>query len=281
MNSYNSVVFDAIDVNMFSTVTATPDFLNGTAYDPDTFDCDITTLLWDPDWILDIQRDAPTYTRFEPVECIQTYSQPQARYANVILVTKDNGQPSVVKHRWFVGGTDLDGTRWACEWLTFERRNGCITRDLVANVRAHGWKSPGLTDIRNSDPNGTSSDCDSQEAMFEIDYCLAQYTLEECVIFVATPLLAVVVACNFVKLACLVVTFFGLRFTPLITIGDAVESFLDEKDTTTAGFGVLTAATVSQWTRRRTRTPNKPWTVKKRRGLAAVSRCRWILSNLA
>jgi hypothetical protein len=114
-----------------------------------------------------------------------------------------------------------------------------------------------------------------------IDYCLAQHTQEACQIFVATPLLVVVIVCNFVKLACFLVTLFGLQFSPLITIGDAVESFLDEKDINTVGFGVLTAATISQWTSTGTRTLNKPWTVKKRRGFAAVSVCRWILSNLA
>lgn len=278
-NSYNSVVFDAIDVNTFSAITATSDFLNGTVFRPDMYDCAMDGSYLDfIDYVSDIQSEAPTYTRLEPLECIHTYSRPQARYANVILVTKENGQLSVVNHRAGVGGADLDGTRWPCESLTFERRYGCSTTDFMADVRAHGWKSPGLIDIESPDSNGT---CNDRRSMFEIDYCLAKHTSEECLIFVATPLLAVVIACNFIKLACLVVTFFCLRFTPLITIGDAVESFLNEKDTTTAGFGILTAATISQWSSGRTRTPPRRWTVKKKRGLAAVSRCRWILSNIA
>ncbi|EWZ28128.1 hypothetical protein FOZG_18147 [Fusarium oxysporum Fo47] len=265
VNSYNSIVFDSTAVNTFSTVTATPGFLNGTAFN-------VACMSWDEEWLSELRRSAPTYIRLEPAECIQIYARPQGSYANVILVTKDNGPIEIVDYQRNVGGAGLGDCIWICD-QTYHEGRVCPMKELAADVTANGWRLPGSTKVEN--------EYCGRNTRFMIDYCLAQHTQETCQIFVATPLLVVVIACNFVKLACFVVTLFGLQFSPLITIGDAVESFLDEKDTRTVGFGVLTAATICQWTNKGTRTLNKPWAVKKRRGFAAVSVCRWILSNLA
>ncbi|WJG35878.1 uncharacterized protein FOBCDRAFT_204566 [Fusarium oxysporum Fo47] len=262
---YNSIVFDSTAVNTFSTVTATPGFLNGTAFN-------VACMSWDEEWLSELRRSAPTYIRLEPAECIQIYARPQGSYANVILVTKDNGPIEIVDYQRNVGGAGLGDCIWICD-QTYHEGRVCPMKELAADVTANGWRLPGSTKVEN--------EYCGRNTRFMIDYCLAQHTQETCQIFVATPLLVVVIACNFVKLACFVVTLFGLQFSPLITIGDAVESFLDEKDTRTVGFGVLTAATICQWTNKGTRTLNKPWAVKKRRGFAAVSVCRWILSNLA
>jgi hypothetical protein len=79
---------------------------------------------------------------------------------------------------------------------------------VTADVTANGWKLPGST---KANKDGYSD----YNTLFTIDYCLAEHTQEACQIFIATPLRVVVIVCNFIKLACFLVTLLGLQFSPL------------------------------------------------------------------
>ncbi|KAK0862416.1 hypothetical protein LTS02_007174 [Friedmanniomyces endolithicus] len=72
-------------------------------------------------------------------------------------------------------------------------------------------------------------------------YCLAEQSQGLCTVSFSGTILAIVVACNIVKLSCLIATAFALDFEPLATVGDAVASFLDRPDAVTAGVGPLSS----------------------------------------
>ncbi|KAH8834595.1 hypothetical protein DL96DRAFT_1522330 [Flagelloscypha sp. PMI_526] len=79
---------------------------------------------------------------------------------------------------------------------------------------------------------------------FNVDYCLSQKQESQCSFNAAISLLVVVIVFNVFKIAAMAYTLYALQDKPLITIGDAVESFLVRKDSSTSGKHLLTAEKV-------------------------------------
>ena len=128
--------------------------------------------------------------------------------------------------------------------------------------------------------------------MFSVDYCLAQPAPQRCELDLSIGILAFVIVCNVAKITCFFYTLSLDKFEPLITIGDAIKSFLANPDHTTSSLGLLDAHAVrmgqlvlaksedglfanqtlgllSQHSRRR-------WRWSK-----AASRSRWVLTLVA
>ena len=105
-----------------------------------------------------------------------------------------------------------------------------------------------------------------------VDYCLSQPVPEQCRLQFSLAIMIVVVACNFVKLVCFCIILWKRHWKPLVTLGDAIASFLDRPDPTTI--------------ERRTRERGGLWPQlhsKWRWGsvlwLEAPSQRRWLLCN--
>ncbi|GIZ48253.1 hypothetical protein CKM354_001132100 [Cercospora kikuchii] len=113
------------------------------------------------------------------------------------------------------------------------------------------------------------------------NYCLAEATGEFCSILISTNLLWIVIACNAIKLLCFGTITRVRSFVPLVTIGDAIESFLNHPEEDTAGAGPLSA-----WDVRKRRLASRKlveYRTAKRTGQAragVASRSRWIFCLL-
>lgn len=68
-----------------------------------------------------------------------------------------------------------------------------------------------------------------------VSYCLAQKTEEHCEVKMSLYLMLAVASCNLAKLICLILSFLAFQEEMLVTIGDAVASFLGRPDTSTRG----------------------------------------------
>jgi len=75
--------------------------------------------------------------------------------------------------------------------------------------------------------NGTES------APRGIEYCLSQQVPEVCKVGFTVYIMLIVVICNLLKVATMIASFWVLDDTPLVTIGDALSSFLEKPDETT------------------------------------------------
>ncbi|GKT97684.1 hypothetical protein Ct61P_15534 [Colletotrichum tofieldiae] len=276
---YNSVVIKAPTVNIFETITVTKEFLNGMQLNLKEAACKSYKSLDGPNITLEMQRNATSnqYVRLEPEKCINAYARAQSKYAHVLLVTNETAESRVIRIRYRTGGSRLNSNSWVCDRLGVDPLGDCDTAALLAELRTNGWKTPGVRQRRNN----TSTCREEPDHMFLVDHCLAMPTPEEheCTIYVGIPLLATVTLCNFVKLVCMLWTLLKLRFSPIITIGDAVDSFLREPDETTAGFALLEARDVGRWIK-----PGgpqgKPCVKKNRQAKHAISRCRWVCCNI-
>lgn len=67
-----------------------------------------------------------------------------------------------------------------------------------------------------------------------IDYCLSQHTEPSCKLQLSLMIMIIVTFCNFAKILCMSFTIWKPSSTPLLTLGDAIASFLDQPDPNTA-----------------------------------------------
>jgi hypothetical protein len=69
----------------------------------------------------------------------------------------------------------------------------------------------------------------------QVRYCLSELVPERCKLQFSLHIMVVVIFCNLVKLICLAQTGWGMVGRTLVTLGDAVESFLEKPDPVTEG----------------------------------------------
>lgn len=67
-----------------------------------------------------------------------------------------------------------------------------------------------------------------------IEYCLSQYIEPSCRLQFSLVIMIIVISCNFAKVLCMSLTIWKPSSMPLLTLGDAVASFLDRPDPDTA-----------------------------------------------
>lgn len=64
----------------------------------------------------------------------------------------------------------------------------------------------------------------------KIKYCLSQQVDERCMVQFSIQIMTVIIACNFVKAISMLAVLFSYNEPPLVTIGDAIASFLTSQD---------------------------------------------------
>ena len=89
--------------------------------------------------------------------------------------------------------------------------------------------------------------------------------------------MAVMILCNAVKVSCMVLLLCLQEFAPLVTIGDAIESFMLDRDMATQGMCWANRKTFisQQW-----EPSTKPWLRQRHLWFASASIRRWLIYNI-
>lgn len=116
------------------------------------------------------------------------------------------------------------------------------------------------------------------------DYCLAQVVQPRCRLLLSVPILAIVVFCNICKVIAIFSTL-ALRQDMLLSVGDAIASFLQEPDECTNGLGLISLDDVRDLgtaVRRTGVISEKPlsvsWSLKD--GLVGTACLVWLLATV-
>lgn len=240
--------------------------------------------------IVGLQVNVKSLARLDPAACIRAYgSGPVSNYGDVLLVTNESASNNILRITTGLGGTWLGSDTWVCDGSSTHSRGGCDVTAMVAD--AANWRVPGLSQSRSQNVSwGQTCANFNPDSTFLVDHCLAKRTPEFCSVYVAVSLLAAVTACNALKLLCMLISLRELRSRPLMTLGDAVQSFLEQPDCTTVGFGLLEAANIEKWTTVTGRgegrgesnpAPLRAWRFRTRPAFVAISLRRWIWCNMA
>ena len=148
----------------------------------------------------------------------------------------------------------------------------CDDAGVVANPQNLSFVTSDL--LRNSynHVNGTNP------GLSYIDYCLSQPVAEHCKLQFSVTIMIVVIICNMIKTVCMTTISWKQDTEPLVTLGDAIASFLDRPD----------AITKQNCMAGRTRFEKSRywglllsrWDPKRFRWFRAASRRRWIVCNI-
>lgn len=229
-----------------------------------------------------LQDNHNDLVRLDPVECINAYNHnPLTDYANVLVVTDvpSSGNTSIL-NLWTTELWELYPETWMCSTVEDHVPTLCDASSLVATAAGGKWSLFGMLVDNRSEPGiDRWADCEENRKSYNVQYCLAQPTRPEaCYIGIVTDTLAAVIASNAVKVICLIWICFWLRRRPLLTIGDAVASFLERPDPWTNNMGTLEAASHAKQSSYEE--VSKIWVGGRKRWFRAVRARRWILSSI-
>ena len=111
----------------------------------------------------------------------------------------------------------------------------------------------------------------------EIASCKSEATDEKCKVQFSLDIMIVVICCNLIKACCMIMTVVRSREPTLVTLGDAVDSFLRAPDPTTIGMCFADRQFIKRGWRPGWRPGPKQW---KQKGLqrwwTSISKTRWI-----
>lgn len=114
------------------------------------------------------------------------------------------------------------------------------------------FRTPGFLDDLKLTSNLMNRGCSSTQ--IEVSYCLSLPVEEKCELQFSLPISLVVIICNAVKVLCMILTLLESRDDILVTVGDAIASFLQAPDPHTKGMSMLSRDTVvggpEPWARR-------------------------------
>ena len=163
----------------------------------------------------------PTFENLSSRDCLKKYVGPIiSNRADVILVSSNrstNWQPPELLIANFpvefseYSSEDYGAGAWMCKIEDANDMNYCDLQRAASSYRSDAFEDQ------------------------DVQYCLSQRAEEHCKLQFSAIIMVIVVVCNLIKLGCMGYVAWRQDPEPLITLGDAVESFLAREDTTTRG----------------------------------------------
>jgi hypothetical protein len=228
---YNSVFFSTIASNEYEVVFANASFVHGGpqgVYDKTKFPI-----------INDTQIRAKSWDRLEPAACINSYATEflNTRRNLVVVVFRneksrnDSSVQEVVSNtfNFTIQKPDaFDPYRWICDTGDGDHRYDFDKSEMKSDSRCSSKVSKVKT---------YSNMWHWQE--WDIDYCLSEPVEGKCSLNFSLSTIVVVIICNVGKSLLMFFVAFRIKDDPLVTIGDAVDSFLNSNDPTTEGMCLI------------------------------------------
>ncbi|KAK3380710.1 hypothetical protein B0T24DRAFT_616099 [Lasiosphaeria ovina] len=282
---FNSAVFVSLTANEYTVAVATQDFVDGANF---------TLPVADPvamDFLRSMQQNLSTYERLDPIACIQAYGvdflSDRRHILAVVLIPPDAGSGDEGANEKRDnddagdGGddspsnsTDTGPLLGYLDW----------TYDAVQNSWVCGTSVDGSGVLVPEDIN--DFDCDVGEALsdlpitfgdWQLDHCLSERVVDRCRLQFSLPIMFVVIACNAIKLVAILATLLRKQ-SPLLTLGDAIASFLERPDPTTRGMGTASIADFRAGRWRDDPLPQR-WEYTRHFRWEAVGLWRWAATN--
>lgn len=228
-----------------------------------------------------------TLDRLSNAECINAYAEPiQSVRRNVLLVAADDKMPSpnttaggnssdVYAINYFYANqasksnAAMNSYLWICSALNSLTKEYCS--NLVDGIKSasEDWKVGSVSANTLGDPVTFMRN----SPLYPVDYCLSEKAEPRCKVQYALPIAILVTVLNLLKSILIFYTALGTKDDPLMTMGDAVASFLEKRDETTKGMCLLSMRNVKE-NRGYFPTGPRTWRGKQRRLKDVTSRTR-------
>lgn len=155
--------------------------------------------------------DVSIFERLDNTECIKAYFNTYVADRNhvVIVSSAESVGKDIQSISYFMTGWSNYGTCGSITpfcWMCSER-NSCDTNTLLSDTSQWTIDWTGIG--------------------FRVDYCLSSSVKERCKLQFSLTILIVVIVCNFIKTFCMLLMLGSQQSPPLVTLGDAIASFLE------------------------------------------------------
>ncbi|KAI4197238.1 MAG: hypothetical protein LQ350_006069 [Teloschistes chrysophthalmus] len=306
---YNSAVFSTLSAREYNIFTVSPNLGAGEVFNvsgvPPTweghYDPNNSTIMRDfrsDRWthepfsqsaliavgshLLHDVKNQSMWQRLENAESIKQYGQEFVSSRGDLLAVSPALNDSYSIKYLDTTGPNIDSfpsNRWMCdrypegqfgEEVYFRRCHLSIVLQNAANwtIRSDTIVLDGKADFR---PHLVGSRSDP------VEYCLSHQVEERCRLQFSPALLIIVVICNAIKASCMFLMIYQRDSEPLVTLGDAMASFLDEPDPTTRENCL---ATKYHFVNRAWTKGPRRWESQEHRWFKAASRKRWLFCNV-
>ncbi len=209
---YNSVVFSTLSAQEYSVFAASADFVNGTALNWTNLTNYTNTGTY-PN--MQHFQNATDWQRLDNRDCIKAYGQNfVSAHGDLLVISPVVNDTEMIILLLDSRSNELGDVSWMCD-----EYQDCTVNDAID--QAANWTIYANTDAL------------PQSTTYPVQYCLSQPVEEQCRVQISLVILSIVVACNACKALCMLLTIRGQKSQPLVTLGDAVESFLQEPDLNT------------------------------------------------
>jgi hypothetical protein len=214
------------------------------------------------------------FERLETQACVEAYLQPFQSKRSELLLVADGNENGVFGHMEDPPSTSVildhfddcgshQSFQWMCKQYQMKGvRCPKLCEELFGPLRADAA-------ITNWKPYSNKT----------VNYCYSMPSEEHCKLKFSTTLLFIVVGLNLFK----ALLMFTCAFTwktdvPMLTVGDAVASFLERPDETTANMCLLTRDDI--WQMGYWKQPGGVFENQRRRRYMAASSVKWVLTLL-
>ena len=254
----------------------TSDFLNGAPFNV----ADSLSISGLPSYLQyhleNYNNNQTSFVRLENNQCVETYTAPIiSNNSDLLLVTSDLHATSSLLNCVINSDSQLINNVSSQQYNVDEMPNIFISLLLLghgdANLQNLSFNTSEMLSTSNH-VNGTIP-----ELSF-IDYCLSKRVGEHCKLQFSVPIMIVVIICNMIKTVCMTMISWKQYPEPLVTLGDAIVSFLDRPDVITKR-NCMAGKTRFEKSRYWGLLLSK-WDPKRFRWFRAASRTRWIVCNM-
>ena len=217
-----------------------------------------------------------SYEDHTPSECTKLYNTDfVSNHRNLFLITKHTSNTThnnTLLDIIHVSGKETSSSSWMCDYdqagtgqVYSPSPPICNPSTLTSNVTGGlPWRVKLTT---------------GEEG--EISGCKSERTVEKCKVQFSLGIMIVVICCNLVKACSMVMAVVRSREPTLVTLGDAVDSFLRTPDPTTMEICFADRRFIKREWRRGWRAGPRQWKQKEvQRWWTNVSKTRWITCNL-
>lgn len=263
---YNSAVFETLTTHKYDVYIVSKDFVFGAPFNISRL-ANITTLtssVYDVSTAYSMRQlssfqnsdSGVTLRNLTTRNCILTYGNPfgNSKYGDVLAVSSIHNATDSLLHCWTPGR------------LSLISQNNLWFRD--------GQKHSMYCDV------DKAANAPLTVANIPIDYCLVQEIDEKCMLQFSLPLMLIIIVSNLIKLICMILVVLKLKggSRPLLTVGDAIASFLDEPDPFTKNICLADKYFFQKKPWRQYK--NLSWKLKRYRWFRAASITRWFVCNV-
>lgn len=250
---YNSAVFSNLCTFRYTAFLVSDDFFDGAPFNLSGLLGMGSTI--ETNHLLDYQKNQTSLVRLGIDDCVKLYTAPLvSKYSDLFVVSNySNSTNSILDLGLYLSDFNLS-QRWpntSGDWASMFRPyiNG---------------------------PLGPTESAETET--FKVQFCLSKREKERCKLQFSLAIMIVVIVCNLIKTVCLSTIAWKQDPEPLVTLGDAIVSFLDRPDVTTEGNCITVKTRFEQsndWCLLLSR-----WDQKRLRWFRAASRRRWLVCNI-